>query len=205
MKQSVKWNTFQFLLLLMLTTFCTNLFPMLRCTSTISKSTIQMDSMCTSFAFPTISRELSLKRSGFCTARVTTMKNFLMRLEAPLSETFFAAKAKLLSRPDFFLLFGKLEFEPFSTSEFLKPVMKIKLGLMRARPNLYMISNKPDVSFVTIDCWLVTRRMLLKDVYHKKFNGRDSINSGWVQLSGDFGKNVYHSCQTIPGCSRKQF
>ena len=46
--------------------------------------------------------------------------------------------------------------------------MKIRLRLIRARPSFYMISNNPKVSLGTVDCSLHTRRIALKDDYHKK-------------------------------------
>ena len=55
-------------------------FSMLKCTSTISKFTTLMDYMRTNLTFPTTSREPSLNTREFCTARVTNMKNFLMKL-----------------------------------------------------------------------------------------------------------------------------
>ena len=45
--------------------------------------------------------------------------------------------------------------------------MKIRLRLIRARPNFYMISDNPKVSLGIVDCSLYTRRTL-KDDYHKK-------------------------------------
>ena len=46
--------------------------------------------------------------------------------------------------------------------------MKIGLRLIRARPNFYMISDNPKVSLGIVDCSLYTRRIALKDDYHKK-------------------------------------
>ena len=46
--------------------------------------------------------------------------------------------------------------------------MKIRLRLIRARPNFYMISDNPNVSLGIVDCSLYTRRISLKDDYHKK-------------------------------------
>ena len=46
--------------------------------------------------------------------------------------------------------------------------MKIRLRLIRARPNFYMISDNPNVSLGIVDCSLYTRRFALKDDYHKK-------------------------------------
>ena len=46
--------------------------------------------------------------------------------------------------------------------------MKIRLRLIRARPTFYMISDNPNVSLGIVDCSLYTRRIALKDDYHKK-------------------------------------
>ena len=73
-----------------------------------------------------------------------------------------------MSRLDGFMLYGKLGIDFFSISELLYPNMKIRLRLYRARPNFYMISDKPNVSLEIVDCPLYTRRIALKDDYHKK-------------------------------------
>ena len=86
----------------------------------------------------------------------------------PLPDPFFTRRMKLLSRPDGFMLYGKLGIDFFSTSELLYPNMKIRLRLIRARPNFYMISDNPNVSHGIVDCSLYTRRIALKDDYHKK-------------------------------------
>ena len=89
-------------------------------------------------------------------------------LEAPSSEPFFRRRMKLLSRRDGFMVYGKLGVYFFSTFELLYPNMKIRLRLIRARPNFYMISDKPNNSLGIVDCSLYTRRIALKDEYHKK-------------------------------------
>ena len=86
----------------------------------------------------------------------------------PLPEPFSTRRIKLLSRPDGFMLYGKLEVDFSSTSELLYPYMKIWLRLIRARPNFYMISDNPNVSLGVVDCYLYTRRIALKDDYQKK-------------------------------------
>ena len=86
----------------------------------------------------------------------------------PLPGPVFTRRMKLLSRPDGFMLYGKLGIDFFSTSELLYPNMKIRLRLIRARPNFYMISDNPNVSLGIVDCSLYTRRIALKDDYHKK-------------------------------------
>ena len=75
---------------------------------------------------------------------------------------------KMLSRPDGFMLYGKLGVDFFFTSDLLYPNMKIRLRLIRARPNFYMISDNTNVSLGIVDCSFYTRRIVLKDDYHKK-------------------------------------
>ena len=86
----------------------------------------------------------------------------------PLPDPFFTRRMKLLSRPDGFMLYGRLGTDFFSTSELLYPNMKIRLRLIRAKPNFYLISDNPNVSLVIVDCSLYTRRIALKDDYHKR-------------------------------------
>ena len=81
----------------------------------------------------------------------------------PLPDPFFTRRMTLLSRPDGFMLYGKLGIDFFSTSELLYPNMKIRL-----RPNFYMISDNPNVSLGIVDCSLYTRRIALNDDYHTK-------------------------------------
>ena len=46
--------------------------------------------------------------------------------------------------------------------------MKVRIRLIRAGPNFYMISENPNVSLGIVDCSLYTRRVRLKEDYHKK-------------------------------------
>ena len=46
--------------------------------------------------------------------------------------------------------------------------MKIRLQLIRARRNCYMISDNPNVGLGIVDCSLYTRHIALKVDYHKK-------------------------------------
>ena len=86
--------------------------------------------------------------------------------EAPLSEPSSTRRMRTLSRPDGFMLYGKLEFSFFPLLNFY--IQKIRLRLIRAIPNFYMISDNPNVSLGTVDCSHYTRRVALKDDYHKK-------------------------------------
>ena len=95
-------------------------------------------------------------------ARVTYVNNIMHSI---FSNT---RRMKLLSSPDGFMLHGELGNDFFSTSELLYPNMKIRLRLIRARPNFNMISDNRNVSLGIVDCSLYTRRIALKDDYHKK-------------------------------------
>ena len=55
-------------------------------------------------------------------------------LEAP----FFTKRMKLYSRPDGFMLYGKLGIDFLTTSELLYPNMKVRISLIRTRPNFYI-------------------------------------------------------------------
>ena len=89
-------------------------------------------------------------------------------MEAPLSQPFPTRRMKMLCRPDGFMLYGKLWVDFFCTSDLFYPNMKISLRLIRARPKFYMISQNPHVCLGIVDCSLYTRRIALKDDYHKK-------------------------------------
>ena len=52
---------------------------------------------------------------------------------------------KMLSRPDGFMLYGKLLVELFSPSDLFHPNMKTGLRLIRVRPIFYMISDNPTL------------------------------------------------------------
>ena len=88
--------------------------------------------------------------------------------DSPLSDPFFSRRLKMLLRSDGFTLYGKLGVDFFTTSELLYPNMKVRIRLIRARPNFYMISDNPNVSLGIVDCSLYTRRIGRKEDYHKK-------------------------------------
>ena len=66
------------------------------------------------------------------------------------------------------MLYRKLGIDFFSTSELLYLNMKNRRRPIRARPTFYVISDNPNVSLGIVDCSLYTRRIALKDDYHKK-------------------------------------
>ena len=112
---------------------------------------------------------------------------------------------KLLSRPDGFMLYGKLGIDFFSTSELLYPNMKIRLCVTRDRPNCYMIRDNPNVSLEIVDCSLHTRCIALKDDYHK--DRMDML--AYVPVEYNYletlEKNIHHTCESKPIQSRKHF
>ena len=89
-------------------------------------------------------------------------------MEAALSEPFFTRTMKVFSRPDGFMFFGKLGVEFFSIYDFLYPFFEKGVRLIRARPKFFLISDKPSVSLGFVDCSFYTRRIALKNDYHKK-------------------------------------
>ena len=89
-------------------------------------------------------------------------------MDNPLEDPFFSRRMKMFSRPDGFMLYGEVGVDFFTTSERLYPNMKVRIRLIRARPNFYMISDNPNVSLGIVDCSLYNRGITLKDDYHKK-------------------------------------
>ena len=112
---------------------------------------------------------------------------------------------KLLRRLDGFMLYGKMGIDFFSTSELFYPSLKIRLLLIRARPNFYMISDKPNVSRGIIDYSLYTRSTALKEDYRK--NRMDMLAYAPVEYNffGNFDKDIHHACDKKLIHSRKQF
>ena len=72
------------------------------------------------------------------------------------------------SRLDDFMLYGKLGIDFFSTSELMYPNIKFRLRLIRAGRSFYTINDNLNVSLGIVDCSLYTRRIFLKDDYHKR-------------------------------------
>ena len=88
--------------------------------------------------------------------------------ENVLEGPFLTKIIKLYSITYGFTLYGKLGIDFLTTSELLYPNMKIRIRLIRAIPNFYMISQNPNVSLGIVDCSLHTQRGMLKEGYHKK-------------------------------------
>ena len=66
------------------------------------------------------------------------------------------------------MLYGQLSIDFLTTSDLLYPNMKMRIRLIRTRPNFYMIGENPNVSLGIVDCSLYTRRVMLKEDYQKK-------------------------------------
>ena len=73
---------------------------------------------------------------------------------------------KLRSKIDGFMYYGKMGVD-FSTSVVFYPNMKIRLGLIGARPNFYTISDNTNFRLGLANSTLYTWRIALKDDYHK--------------------------------------
>ena len=96
---------------------------------------------------------------------------------------------KLISSIDGFMLYGNLGVDFFSTSELLYPNMKFMLRLIRARPSSYVICNNPYVKLGISDWSLYTRRIALKDDYHKKPKDMLAYTSLEINYSENLAKN----------------
>ena len=81
---------------------------------------------------------------------------------------FLTRTMKSYNRPDGFILYDKLGINFLTTTELLYPNMKVRIRLIRTRPNFSMISENPNVSLGIVDCSKHTRRVLLKEDYHEK-------------------------------------
>ena len=65
------------------------------------------------------------------------------------------------------ILYGKLAIYLFQCEKLLFPSTKIRLKLIRATPNFYMISYNPHASLRVLDCSLFTRSVVVNEVYHQ--------------------------------------
>ena len=139
----------------------------------------------------------SLNTRKFCTGKGYEYEEFPDEImEAPLYEPFSTRRMTMLSRPDSFMLYGKLGVEFLSTSDLPHPNKKLRLRLIRARPYFYMISDNPNVILGIVHCSPYARRIALTDYYRKKKKGHACLYSCGVPLYGEFRKDFSHSCQT---------
>ena len=105
-----------------------------------------------------------------------------------LEGSFFTRRMKLYSRLDGFMLYGKLGIDFPTPFELQYRNMKIRIRLIRARPNFYMINENPNVSLGIVDCSLYTRRKMLKEDYHKKIRSQLAYAPVGYNYMETFGK-----------------
>ena len=79
----------------------------------------------------------------------------------------FTDKAKVLGSGITFSLYGRLAIDLFTCEKFLLPKTKVRIKLIRARTNFYMLSDNPNVSLKIVDCSLFTRRILVAEPNHQ--------------------------------------
>ena len=79
-------------------------------------------------------------------------------------DPFYERQVHLNSRPMTF--YGKLAIDLLTCDKLLLPNTKVRLKLIRARPNFYMISDNPHVSMRITDCSLFTRRVVVAEQFH---------------------------------------
>ena len=130
----------------------------------------QRNCVCTNLTFPTFSRELSLFTREFCTAKVMTVKSLSMRIwKLPCRNPFSKAESKCSVGPMAWCCMFNLGLTFSLTSELLYPNMKLMLGIIRPDIVFTWLRTKPYVSLGVVDCSLYTRRMALKNDFHKKW------------------------------------
>ena len=103
--------------------------------------------------------------------------------------------------------YGKLAIDLFQCEQLLLPITKLRLKLICARPNFYMISYNPRVSLKVLDCSLFTRRVVVNEVYHQTikyqlthqpacYNFMETIPRTFIIPSGQsqfFQENVFNN------------
>ena len=75
-------------------------------------------------------------------------------MHVTLSEHSFTRRMKMLSTPNCFMLCVKMDNNFFFTSEVPYAELKVKLQLIRARPNFCKIEDNPYISLGNADCLL---------------------------------------------------
>ena len=85
--------------------------------------------------------------------------------------------------------------------------MKVRLRLIRAKPNFYIISDNPNVNLGIVDCSLYSHCFALKDDYYKK--RKDLLPYAPVEykylILRDSGKDIHHTCEAKSILPRKNF
>ena len=79
----------------------------------------------------------------------------------------FTDRAIYLRTLIIFSLSGRLTIDLYTCEKLLLPNTKVRMELIRARPNFYMESDNPNVSLKIVDCSLFTRRNLVAEANHQ--------------------------------------
>ena len=79
----------------------------------------------------------------------------------------FAVRANSLGSGITFSLYGRLAIDLLTCEKLLLPKTKIRIKLIRARPNFYMLSDNPNVGLKIADCSLFTKRILVAEPNHQ--------------------------------------
>ena len=66
-----------------------------------------------------------------------------------------------------FSLYGRLAFDLFTCEKLLLLKTKVRIKLIRAKLNFYMLSDNPNVSLKIVDCSLFTRKILVAEPNHQ--------------------------------------
>ena len=103
--------------------------------------------------------------------------------------------------------YGNLAIDLFQCEKLLLPSTKVRLKLIRARSNFYIISYHLHVSVKILTCSLFTRRVVVNGVYHKTikyqlthqtacYNFTETIARTFIILSGQnhfMQENVFNN------------
>ena len=79
----------------------------------------------------------------------------------------FTDRASSLGTGITFSLYGRLAIDLFTCEKLLLPITKVRIKLIRARQNFYMLSGNPNVSLKFVDFSLFTRRILVTEPNHQ--------------------------------------
>ena len=79
----------------------------------------------------------------------------------------FTDGAKSLGTAINFSLYGRLAIDLITCEKLLLPNFKVRIELIRARSNFYIISDNPNVSLKIVDCSLLTGRILVAEPNHQ--------------------------------------
>ena len=79
----------------------------------------------------------------------------------------FLDRANSLGSGITFSIDGRLAIDLFTCEKLLLPKTKVRIKLIRARPNFYKLSDNPNVNLKFVDCSLFTRRVLVAESNHQ--------------------------------------